>query len=769
MPAPKPPTPIIRENRPPASDRIDIGTGSAEPVSLFDGEDSLSAPSFASNVQTKVQTNTDDYVRIVANPPKQINLVTNERLPLSNVDEHGFFKPPKAEYSDKYLAGYEQIDYPDQGGRFPNVNPELIDPDDYHQDRPSFQSSQVYGSPSKDFYPLGKPPQPQQVTPDILAKGQDSQFSFKPKIDRPEKKKQEGSFFDFLIPSFVRASNKADPEGPILRPKPKPGRPSAPLNKPKPARQPPPPRSAQPPQGPPSPKGPPQRPPTVPNVPGVPGVPDLTNFPHMKYPDRPIGTFPQPHEYGGRLNPIVINVPDGFPGAGPPPPPGSYPPQAALKKKIGLSRVDAEPNLVEDEEEFPEPPKAMMKLPPSPPLLRRPKPPGNTPLKMTSQPVAPGVAMPPPGVPMPPPMRKQEPFIKKKPVRRPLLNLPGIPQAHQRYPHPNYSSEPKIDIAEYREKLKDPDFHQNLTKAHVYHATDLEDNVEEIDREEPSVPSLTKALLSYLQDANPFNFRPRNKPKRVQTINRMTPADIERLPQQQEVSDESQLIDLAPIAKPSKIEKIDKPEVVYKPTESTTTTETTSTTTTATTDDLTVAPEIEPETSTTSTEDPIASHVNFLLQQYFSTQTPDTEQQGIPMLTYDDENHSIVMEYVSPDGEEDTAEEPVQKAADPQIPSFFPMPENPEGLVLPEANMATLDRVFEPSKKTNESDWHVLDENNRRVDLEKEEEEEEEIALEEQVDSEMEEVGIETDVESSTDRFTVGDFEPIISPDYYVA
>jgi len=217
------------------------------------------------------------------------------------------------------------------------------------------------------------------------------------------------------------------------------------LNKPKPARQPPPPRAAPPPQrapqGPPPPAGPPglNGPPEVPSVPGVPGVPDLTNFPHMKYPNRPIGTFPQPHEYGGKLNPIVIRVPEGFPGAGPPPPPGSYPPQAALKKKIGLSRVDAEPNLVEDEEEFPEPPKAMMKMPPSPPLLRRPKPPGNAPLKMTSQPVAPGVAMPPSGVAMPPPMRKQ-----KKPIRRPLLNLPGIPQAHQRYPHPNIVLSPRL-------------------------------------------------------------------------------------------------------------------------------------------------------------------------------------------------------------------------------------------------------------------------------------------------------------------------------------
>merc|ERR1711976_796484 len=100
-----------------------------------------------------------------------------------------------------------------------------------------------------------------------------------------------------------------------------------------------------------------------------------------------------------------------------------------------------------------------------------------------------------------------------------------------------------------------------------------------------------------------------------------------------------------------------KPEVVYKPTESTTSTSTTTTTTITTTT-------TEQETST---EDPIASHVNFLLQQYFSTQTPDTDPEAIPMITYDDENQSIVMEYVPPDGEQDSVEpeEPVQKAANP--------------------------------------------------------------------------------------------------------
>ena len=89
------------------------------------------------------QTNADGYVRLVASPPKQINIISTDgagRLPLANLDDQGFFKAPKAQYSEKYLAGYEQLDFPSQDGIFPgNINPDLIDPDDYHQDRPSFQ------------------------------------------------------------------------------------------------------------------------------------------------------------------------------------------------------------------------------------------------------------------------------------------------------------------------------------------------------------------------------------------------------------------------------------------------------------------------------------------------------------------------------------------------------------------------------------------------------------------------------------------------------
>ena len=88
------------------------------------------------------------------------------------------------------------------------------------------------------------------------------------------------------------------------------------------------------------------------------------------------------------------------------------------------------------------------------------------------------------------------------------------------------------------------------------------------------------------------------------------------------------------------------------------------------------------------------------------------------MITYDDENNSVVMEYMSPDGEHDQvsteeedeaielynenfatseipenlyASETVPQEAEssanwPKVPSFFPQPDNPDSLLLPQPN-----------------------------------------------------------------------------------
>jgi hypothetical protein len=234
----------------------------------------------------------------------------------------------------------------------------------------------------------------------------------------------------------------------------------------------------------------------------------------------------------------------------------------------------------------------------------------------------------------------------------------------------------------------------------------------------------------------------------------------------------------------------------------------------------------------TTTYDPIADHVNLLLQQYFSTQTPDQEPNSVPMITYDDENNSVVMEYMSPDGEQDLAvvqdvemdqqtepallyekhfgnlqnsELPNQYALEviptedqarekqeedemfvaeshqyqtfeavppsgesqwPQVPNFFPQPENPDMLLLPQP-VATFERVFEPSSKTDEltkADWFVLDENGRReLDLSFDEEP----IAEERSGQVIENDGIAEELveDNNTERnFIEGDFEPMMAP-----
>ncbi len=245
--------------------------------------------------------------------------------------------------------------------------------------------------------------------------------------------------------------------------------------------------------------------------------------------------------------------------------------------------------------------------------------------------------------------------------------------------------------------------------------------------------------VSYIQDANPFQLKQRQRltPEIAPEYLRENVIPSAELPVQ-----EIPLEDLAPASRPSgepdKQDKVYKPEVgpvVFKPEYTTTTVSTTTTTT---------------EPTTTTTVDPIADHVSLLLQQYFSTQTPDTSDtltkegsNGVPMITYDDENDSIVMEYLSPDGVQDkvdqgnpeagieqqveqnveqgpTLEEFFNNYQDPEqpqapafpLPSFLPRPENPELLTLPQ--MSDMDRFFVPSKKTNEADWFILDEDGKR-------------------------------------------------------
>ncbi len=362
----------------------------------------------------------------------------------------------------------------------------------------------------KEYYPLGKPPKTPQVTPEILAQGQDPGYNFQAKQDQFKKKKKKesagGSFFDFLIPSFVRSSNKADPEGP-RRPPVKPGlgpRPGpgtghqggvhlGPNARPLPPN-----------------KG------ILPQKQGIPQPPNIANLPlpHLsqKVPNRPPGTFPHPLELGGKLNPIIINVDaPGAAGLSFPPPPPIHQNNIALKKKLYAPEDDQleedledliqeESRLAYPEQEFleyepevveqaperrpvigPQPLEeqmdfrqrpSIMNLPPPPPLLKRPRPPNNAPLQMTSQPVI--------GLPRVPVGRKQVPFLTNKQRMRPptmatiappkpntrrhQMAHPGGPPGgypHQRLPNAQAAAQ-RIQLSsdEYRQKLKDPEFHQ---------------------------------------------------------------------------------------------------------------------------------------------------------------------------------------------------------------------------------------------------------------------------------------------------------------------
>jgi hypothetical protein len=227
------------------------------------------------------------FVRFVADPPKQIKVVVPNVQPQApppkpiNVDNEGYFKPPKVEPSDTYQAGYQQIDFPNSGGQFPgSINPDLIDPNDYHEDRPSF-SSGTNKQAVREYYPLGKPPAPSPATEETPLRAGPP--------PRPEQPLESGkpaatSFLDFLIPSFIRGNSRTDPEGPT--------KPAFNTNL----------RPSQP-----NPKLPP-------------------------VPNRPPNTFPHPQELGGKENPIPIRLgPDGLPQL--PPPPGWNRPQDTLARK----------------------------------------------------------------------------------------------------------------------------------------------------------------------------------------------------------------------------------------------------------------------------------------------------------------------------------------------------------------------------------------------------------------------------------------------------
>ena len=75
IPRPVPPPPPPPPRRPSTGSSFSLASGTAEAVSPYGSDDSLTAPSLTAPVITleDVQTsNSDEYVRLVATPPKQV-------------------------------------------------------------------------------------------------------------------------------------------------------------------------------------------------------------------------------------------------------------------------------------------------------------------------------------------------------------------------------------------------------------------------------------------------------------------------------------------------------------------------------------------------------------------------------------------------------------------------------------------------------------------------------------------------------------------------
>ena len=298
------------------------------------------------------------------------------------------------------------------------------------------------------------------------------------------------------------------------------------------------------------------------------------------------------------------------------------------------------------------------------------------------------------------------------PKRRQLPESGLIPNT------PEFSANPDelLQITEdYKSKLSDPDFIENITKAHVFHATNLNDeNYLRLD--DPTVnaaPIQYSPHVFHIQDSNPFGEKPDSIRSDIHEP-AYNPLPYNPYPSQPEpvLPEQPSLADIAPAAKlvhTSKENHFDRPEVVYEPidhyskrvesrkvdqfhplnafydsqvqaeedftvpTEPPALEELTEETE-GTTESSTFA---EPET-TTQYIDPIAEHVNKLLRHYLTTQVRLRE---VPSLLFDDETGSVILEYLSPDGQQGQVEEVTQDIQNTEVATlqtFQAIPEDHE-------------------------------------------------------------------------------------------
>ena len=315
---------------------------------------------------------------------------------------------------------------------------------------------------------------------------------------QPNRRKDSGgSFFDFLIPSFVRGTNKKADKPPPPPPRPR-FRPSSTVQQQQPL-------SHQ------RPLPPPQRPPSSqPN-------------------------FPPPHQLGGALNPIILRIPDtGVPNFPPPPPQAFHqrPKQPRIDARLGTGVVAddyPEDQLAMETEEVTVRSGSTAADRTSVPGTLQTRPTGpqrasTVPLGVTTsgQPLL--------SLPRAPPVRQQKPFIPRNPPVQPpspanldfrLAVRPDHrrPQGPERPPVLSVPQQPislPKRLYEYRNRLKDPEFHQNVTKALVYHSTDAAKEKEDpvptrqvyFEAEQQQVE---QEIPSQLQDSNPFYLKPKSQ------------------------------------------------------------------------------------------------------------------------------------------------------------------------------------------------------------------------------------------------------------------
>lgn len=559
-------------------------------------------------------------------------------------------QPPSPPQQDIYQAGYEQINVPDHTTHHRPGGPEKFDPNAFHEDRPALSSNQQQSQQSQsdsDYYPLGKPVHLQAPSPPHGPPAQ-SQPNGSP---RPKPTSSAGSFFDFLIPSFIRSK----PERPNRRPPPPPQkRPPPPNNRP--------------------PRPPPQN--RRHNYP-IPSVPHI---------DPPRLDLNAP--YGSPQNPILLHLPESF---------GQFPPPPQLQRRTSHARFEDHHNAPPEPNELDESvivnrlgEEVLATIPDVQDLENEDQ---NNVIMGTVEEVdltadlsirRPHDHIQVPGISKAVPTRQQAPFLPSRHVSHPL-------QAEQ--DDDNQIKGPKqpmalpYKLAEYRHKLQDPEFLRNITQAHVFHYKDpVQAEATNIADDEP---------VSYIEESNPFFLRQDN--------------GVGYEPIEELQAPHDQILDLtefAPPAKPKHYQtRTSKPDVniVYNPNERTTSR--------PLANSMEPSFSVEPghpsqdriEPPSVDTGHPIAQQISSFLEYYL--QNPKVSDKA-PIVSLSEDK--VNPNYLKTDNEVmDHPEESFEVGLDEDVASSH------DGQnTQPEEQ---LEEVFIASDSPQDSDWYILDTQGRRV------------------------------------------------------